>query len=358
VSAVGTGTIGIPGVSANFALKDALLGPKIARSAARAQEGDSAAAINDILLRVSQTYLDLLQAETERAIAENTVKHSQRLVGILTQYLKAGQGSEADLNRARVELASRLNQVQQAQSNKEVAEARLRELLNLNQNVRIAPTEVMVIPLQLVPPDIGANELIAAGLGNRPELVRSRNLVEAASYRLLRDKLSPLLPTLILGVSQGGYQGGPGTAMNNTHGRFDLDAIAYWEVRNLGLGEWAAQKLARSQLRLSQLDELAVMDQVAREVYEAYVQITNARPQIATSEKEVQSARLSYKQNMKKVDEAGGISPGPIEALQSIEALDQAQREYLRAVLAYNTAQFRLMWALGWPSNRQQLCGH
>jgi hypothetical protein len=30
-------------------------------------------------------------------------------------------------------------------------------------------------------------------------------------------------------------------------------------------------------------------------------------------------------------------------------ALDAAQREYLRAVITYNEAQFRLQRALGWP---------
>jgi hypothetical protein len=39
----------------------------------------------------------------------------------------------------------------------------------------------------------------------------------------------------------------------------------------------------------------------------------------------------------------------PIETLQSIQALDQARREYLRALVDYNTAQFRLQLALGWP---------
>jgi hypothetical protein len=39
----------------------------------------------------------------------------------------------------------------------------------------------------------------------------------------------------------------------------------------------------------------------------------------------------------------------PIETLQSIQALDQARREYLRALVDYNTAQFRLHRALGWP---------
>jgi outer membrane protein TolC len=38
----------------------------------------------------------------------------------------------------------------------------------------------------------------------------------------------------------------------------------------------------------------------------------------------------------------------PIETLQSIQPLDQARREYLRALVDYKTAQFRLQRALSW----------
>lgn len=37
-----------------------------------------------------------------------------------------------------------------------------------------------------------------------------------------------------------------------------------------------------------------------------------------------------------------------IEALQAIQALDPARREYVRSVVDYNVPQFRLHRALGW----------
>jgi len=35
--------------------------------------------------------------------------------------------------------------------------------------------------------------------------------------------------------------------------------------------------------------------------------------------------------------------------LQSLRALEDSSRAYLKAVTEYNEAQFRLQWALGWP---------
>jgi outer membrane protein TolC len=64
------------------------------------------------------------------------------------------------------------------------------------------------------------------------------------------------------------------------------------------------------------------------------------------SQAAIQSARDSYRRNNERIRNGQGL---PIEALQSIQALDQAQRQYVRSVADYNRAQFRLCRALGWP---------
>jgi outer membrane protein TolC len=349
VSAVGTGTIGIPGISTNIPLKDAIFGPKIARSAAQAQQGGSTAAINRTLLSAALAYLDLLQAEQQRAIAEETTAHAKVLADLTANFQKiGGLVPEADVDRAQTEYALRQNQILQAEDRVKVAAAVVRELLSLRQDVKLQPAEAVVVPLELTPPGPTTNELIAAGLSNRPELVQSRYLVAAARYRLLRDRYAPFLPTVILGISQGNYSAGPDLELQNTHNRFDLDAIAYWELRNLGTTDIVAAKLARSQLRQSQLDELAVMDQVAREIYQYDTDVQSAKRQIAIAQRAVQNGVKSYERNLERIKQNQGL---PLEVLQSIQALDQARRDYLRSVVAYNDAQFRLLWALGWPTD-------
>ena len=86
--------------------------------------------------------------------------------------------------------------------------------------------------------------------------------------------------------------------------------------------------------------------QVAREIREAHVQVVARQKQINVAEQGVQAAVHSYQLNIERIKEAKGL---PIEALQSIQALDQARREYLRSVIDYNSAQFSLLRALGWP---------
>ena len=68
--------------------------------------------------------------------------------------------------------------------------------------------------------------------------------------------------------------------------------------------------------------------------------------QIEVAQAGVEAAQNSYRRNHERIREAQGL---PIEVLQAIDALDRARREYLRTVVQYNEAQFRLQRALGWP---------
>jgi outer membrane protein TolC len=164
--------------------------------------------------------------------------------------------------------------------------------------------------------------------------------------RLRRERNAPLIPSVLLGLSYGGNGGGVGSEINNFDDRMDFDAVAYWELRNLGLGEQAARNEAGARLEQARWRQVQVMDQVASEVAEAYAQVISRREQIELAQHAVAAARDSYRRNTERIQDALGL---PIEALQAIQALDDAQRQYVRVVADYNRAQFRLHRALGCP---------
>ena len=89
-----------------------------------------------------------------------------------------------------------------------------------------------------------------------------------------------------------------------------------------------------------------MMDRVAREVVEAHEQVKSRKERIDISKLGIKSATNAYQRDLERIREGEGL---PIEVLQSIQALDQARRQYLRSVVDYNAAQFRLQRALGWP---------
>ena len=63
------------------------------------------------------------------------------------------------------------------------------------------------------------------------------------------------------------------------------------------------------------------------------------RGQIVVAESGIRVAGDSYRRNLERIRGGQGL---PLEVLQSIQALDQSRREYLRAVGDYDEWQFRL----------------
>jgi outer membrane protein TolC len=137
-----------------------------------------------------------------------------------------------------------------------------------------------------------------------------------------------------------------GSTIGDFSGRFDLDAAVYWELRNFGLGEKAKRQEMAARQDQAQAMQVRMMDRVAREVVESGTQVRSRKSQIEVAESGIRTATASYDRNLTRIREGQGL---PIEVLQSLQALDESQREYLRTVADYNEAQFRLQRALGWP---------
>lgn len=343
----GAATPAIPGLYANFTLTDAIFQPRIAERTAAARQCAATAATNDALLSASLAYLELLRARQDLAIAEEAREHTRELADLTGAYAETGKGTEADHDRALAELAVRDNDVLSAHEAARVASARLAQQLNLDPLLTFEPREPMIVPIDLVAADLAPAELVAQGLGHRPEIAENRHLVAEAVERLKREEYAPLIPSVLLGIGYGGFGGGTGGNIKHFNNSFDSVAGAFWEVRNLGFGERAARNEAQSRIQQAEYKEVAALDLVAREVVEAQVQVRARKAQIVTAQEGVRVALASYERNLERIRNVQGL---PLEVLQSIQALTQARREYLRAVVSYDEAQFRLHRALGWPA--------
>lgn len=346
VQTIGAGSPVVPGLFANFHSAEAIFQPRIANRAAAARDAAVRARINDLLLETAVAYLDLLRAHQFRAIALNTRFHAGELAKATADFARAGEGTEADADRAATELSIRQNEVVRAEEEIQVASARLVELFNESPYLVLQPLEPAVAPIELVPIDLPVEALLPTGLNNRPELAEARHLVGEALHRYRLEKSAPWLPNVLMGTSYAAFGGGTGSQIDNTAGRFDLDAIAYWQVRSMGIGEYAARREARARYDQTRFQQIRVVNEVSCEIVQAHAQVQARHRQIAISQQAVERAVASFDRNLRRVKDLKGL---PIETLQSIQALDQARREYLRALVDYNTAQFRLQRALGWP---------
>jgi outer membrane protein TolC len=341
----GSGSPAVPGLAAQFHLTDAVFQPKIAGHQASSRQFAATAVRNDVLRNTAVAYLELVRAEQALAIAEEARDNTQKLAVLTGEYARIGQGLRSDHERMLTESAIRRADVVSRVEGVRVASARLAQLLHADPAVRIGSGEPMVVPLDLHVEHSSASEYVVTGLSRRPELAEQKHLVCEAVERFRREKYAPLIPSVWLGMSYGGMGGGVGSSIINANDRWDADAVAFWEVRNFGIGERAAREETSSLLRQAQQRELALLDQVAREVVEAHAQVTERERRIELSRQGIAAAERSYALNEERIENAQGL---PIEVLQAVQALAVARLYYLNSVIDYNIAQFELCRAIGW----------
>lgn len=342
---VGAASPGVPGLIAQFHLTDAIFQPKIASHQAASRQFAATAARNDVLRDAAVAYLELVRAEQGTAIARDALRNTEKLAELTRQYATTGQGLRSDFERMETELSIRRDVLVKQEEAIQVASARLAQVLHADPSVQLTSGEPVVTPLDVMQADDPPAAVVALGLSRRPELSEQKHLVCEAVERLNREKYAPLIPSVLLGMSYGGMGGGLGNAITNSGQRWDADAVAYWELRNLGFGDRAAQGETASIARQAHLREVALLDRVAREVVEAHAQVVQRKRRLEVTRDGIAAADRSYRLNQQRIENAQGL---PIEVLQSIQALATVQQSYLNAVIDYNIAQFELCRATGW----------
>jgi outer membrane protein TolC len=354
-NAVGSGTVSIPGVYLAENIGQGIFSYLASRQTVRQREFETIAVRNQVFLQVAWAYSELLRAEGRRS-AQLQARDEVRVIAKLTKdYAVSGQGREADANRAATQLARREAYIQAAEAEIQVASANLCRILNLDPSIRLHPTDALVVPHPLVPDPIPVSELIALALLHRPELAAQNAAIRAALMNLDGAKVLPFSPTTIVGFSAGGFGGGSNLVrpiFGGFAGREDLDAIMYWTIQNLGVGNVALIRLADAQLKRNQFQQIEILNRVRADVAEAYARTHARYAQIGTYEEAVRSGYLAYHQDLDRTLFMGGDKPRdvlPIELLNSFDLLANARVEYIDAIVDYNRAQFAIYVALGQP---------
>lgn len=341
----GAGTTPRPGLQAQFHLADALFEPEIARRTAWAHGHAERAAVNRQLREVAVAYTGLLNASQQLRIVEESRSRVATIAQLTRDFAAAGQGLQADADRMETELTLIDARMIGRREEVELASSRLAHALSSDPSRRIVPLDAMMVPLELHSAQTSKASMIQSGLRLRPELKESQALVAAACERYRREKTAPFVPSLLLGFSTSGFGGGVGSTLDNIDGRYDLDAVMTWEIRNLGLGEAAARRTAESRVQQAMFAKLRRMDDVARQISDALTQTRFRRERMLVTQQAIVSAENSYDRNLSRIRDGQGL---PLEVLQSVQALEDAQRAYAESVAAYNVAQFQLQWAMGW----------
>ncbi len=361
-NAVGAGTVNIPGLVLSGNISEGIFAALVTRQVVREREFASEAVRNDVLLRVAVGYLELLRAEGHRAVALQTRAEATEVARVTAAFAATGQGRQADADRALTELEQRNADVLQSESEVLTASARLAQSLSLDPATRLHATDGWVVPAPIIPDPIPLPELITIALMRRPELKERQAAIRAALLTLRGARVLPFSPNVVLGYSAGTFGGGSNLVadgilqadgsvirqprFDSFAGRQDVDAVVYWSLRNLGVGNLALIRGAESNLRSDRLRELEVLDRVRAEVAAAYARAHARYAQIDTTERAVRSGQLAFEEDLRRTRNREGL---PIEVLDSLRLLGRSRLAYLDAILDFDRAQFELYVALGQP---------
>ncbi len=353
-NAVGAGTVANPGLSYNLNVGAAVFGYLQSRQLVALAAANARTAENDTLLRVCLAHAELVRASARLAIQAENVAEATELARLTAAYAKAGQGRQADADRASVELRRREAEQSEAQADQAAASARLARLLSLDPVVRLRPAEPAAVPASVAPVGASLPDLVATALTSRPELEESRAEIQAALIAVSGARLAPLSPNVILGFSVGAFGGGSDLAeragrprFGDFDGRRDLDAAVFFTLQNLGVGNVAQLRRAESLSRQADLRLRGTMNRVGAEVAESDARARAKLAQIDLANRALLASQGAFDQDLARIRGREGL---PIEAIDSLRLLARSRGEYLDAIIDYNAAQFRLYVALGRPS--------
>lgn len=358
---IAAGTVNIPGVLWTLNVSDAVFNYLVNRQEVDRRGFVGQSIRQDVLLSVAVAYNDLVRSEAARSVAIVTRNDAREVARITASYLETGEGRKPDADRAATELARREADLYLAEGNVVRSSAALCQTLHLDPSIRLHASDNQVIPRSIVPDPIPLPELLAIALMERPELNERRSAVTQTLLALKGAKLLPFSPTVFLGFSTGGFGGGSDVAaapvgsrpfgsssprFSTLDDRVDLDAMAFWTLQNLGVGNKAQIDAARSRLSSADFELLITLDRVRSEVAGAHAK-THARfARIRSCELAIQAGARAFTEDMERIK---GSLGRPLEAVDSLRILAHSRIDYLNAILDYNKAQFELYVALGKP---------
>jgi outer membrane protein TolC len=343
-------TVLIPAVHLFGHVGDAYFAPLVARQVVSSRRADARGIDNTVLLAVARQYLDLVGSQALLEAIRRSEDNIFQIVHDTGAFARTGQGRVGDYNRARTQALLLHSREEGAQESVAVASANLARTLHLDPSIRLKTSGAALEPVQLVDPSYRIEELVQIALNARPEAAARAADIAAADYRLKQEYARPWLPVVSVGYSAGGF-GGEGNLAGSpfqTSGRTDFDLYAFWTVQNLGFGNAAIQKERRAERDDAIARRGLVLNQISREVADAYAQLEAKRQQLELARGRMQTATSGAQE---ETNRTRGGEALPLEAINSVNLLVDARDEFIAALVGYDLAQFELFVAIGETPN-------
>ncbi len=286
---------------------------------------------------VSEAYYGAALATTRRATAEQSLAAAEEFERVTELNYRAGEVPEVDSIRARLQTASRRDDLAQAVAAEAVANASLGTLLGYGIE---RPPSIESLPQAVDVHEI--ESLTAASVARRPEFAQLEAQVRAAQADIGVAR-ADLLPRITYSLDEGFDT----NSLNAADRRLHHGVLATANV-DVPIFDWGA---SRSRIRQAELRARGAELQRQLASRDFYLQFTVARQQALTAADRVDNARRAVADAERNVTISvaryrGGEAP-ILEATDAMATLAVQRQVLEQALFDYQTARVRLREAAG-----------
>lgn len=322
-------------------------GVEAARADVGVQEASQRAAALSLVSDVASSYLQLLELDQERDIAERTLSTRKATLDVARQRYAQGLTSELDVRQFEAQVAAPAVTLAQTERARAQTEHRLDVLLGEGPTAIPRGTSLSAAVSSIAVPD----SLPAALLTRRPDVVEAERSYAAATARVgVAD--AARWPTFNIGGSLGSQSGVP----NNL---FGSQTKVYQAVIGFSIPLFDNQRLASASAaaRARALEARASYEGVAlnavREANDALIGVRTARDEALAQE--TQTNALRHALELATMRYEAGLS-NYLDLLEAQRSLFSAELAGSQAQLGELTAAVQLYKALGgsWTAERKR----
>tara|TARA_B110000444_G_scaffold245770_1_gene266615 strand:+ start:1142 stop:2500 length:1359 start_codon:yes stop_codon:yes gene_type:complete len=339
------------GLNTNWDFAEGIYNAKSANLRSQASQHLTQAERNQQLLAMINAYYELMTAQLNYNAYKNLVNQSDSIVQQIQIQVEFGLLYESELllaksnkNHLQVEMLN----AKKAYNN---ASASLKKLLNIEQNIKLASADESLLPLDFT------DELEAVEESTylrRPEIKANEFQFKDLEVERKKHTLGLFIPELNIGT----YSSYFGRINGNVSPMFPaqypepqqlyptsaLNVSLMWKIPLGALTYQGDKKSYDSKMRLNEIEAEQFKVQINKEIATATSDLQLGKEQIEIAKEALSFTKEALNQSIKR-QKLGTAKP--FEVFQPQQFFLQAQLDYLKAVSAYNKAQYALKVAKG-----------
>lgn len=339
------------GLNANWDFADGIYNAKSAKLRSQASSYLTQAERNQQLLKMINAYYKLMTAQLNYNAYQNLVIQSDSIVQQIQIQVEVGLLYQSELLLAK----SNKNHIQvemlNAKKDYQNASAELKKLLNIEQNVKLASADESLLPLDFTDELEVVEDSIYL---NRPEIKANELQFQALEKERKKYTTGLLFPEVNIGT-YGSYFGRISGNMspmfpdrfpstNQLDPTAALNVSLLWKIPLGALTSQGDKKSFDSKMRLNEIEGEQFKVQINEEIANAKSDLQVGVEQIETAKEALDFTTEALNQSIER-QKLGTAKP--FEVFQAQQFFLQAQLDYLKAVGAYNKAQYALKVAKG-----------